>query len=146
MTWTKTDLKNLQAKGYKINDNQKQRHDTNFVPLKIIKISIEKRAIELILKEFADKNLIDAFVAEHKFLEDRKFRFDWAILSLKIAIEYEGIFSQKSRHTTIDGFTADCSKYNLAVQDGWRVLRYTAKNYKNLEEDLLKILENVRKI
>jgi very-short-patch-repair endonuclease len=139
MNWTENDLKNLQNKGFKITDN----HIKPETPKpKIVKISVEKNTIEIILKQFVQQGLISGYVAEHKFLDDRKFRFDWAILDLKLAIEYEGIFSQKSRHTTIDGFTTDCEKYNLAVQEGWRVLRYTAKNYKNLEEDLEKTIEN----
>jgi hypothetical protein len=69
-----------------------------------------------------------------------KFRFDWAIPDLKIAIEYEGLFSEKSRHTTVKGYTKDCIKYNLAALLGWKVLRYTALNYKELDKDLIKIL------
>ena len=57
-----------------------------------------------------------------------------------IAIEYEGIYSKKSRHTTQEGYNRDTQKYNLATTNGWRVLRYTADNYKNLETDLLKML------
>ena len=76
------------------------------------------------------------FESEYKFHPVRRFRFDWAIPSLKVAIEYEGLFSRKSRHTTITGFTNDTVKYNLATTLGWRVLRYTAKNYMNLSNDL----------
>ena len=71
----------------------------------------------------------------------RNYRLDWAILNEKLGIEYEGVFSKISRHTTAKGFSEDCNKYNLAIQNGWRVLRYTALNYKNLEEDLLKLLK-----
>ena len=76
------------------------------------------------------------FVTQFKFLENRKFRFDYAIPNLKIAIEYEGIIGGKCRHTTITGYTKDTEKYNLAVVNGWRVLRYTALNYSNLSNDL----------
>lgn len=67
-------------------------------------------------------------VAEYKFHDKRKWRFDWAIPSLKIAIEYEGLFSAKSRHTTPTGFTNDCTKYNNAAANGWAVLRFTSLN------------------
>jgi len=80
------------------------------------------------------------FVNEHKFSESRKFRFDIAILDLKVGIEYEGLMSAKSRHTTMTGFTNDTSKYNLAQLEGWRVLRYTAINYKQFVEDLKLLL------
>lgn len=81
------------------------------------------------------------FVAEHKFHEERKWRFDVAIPSLKIAIEYEGIMSRKSRHTTVTGYTKDCEKYNAATIAGWRVLRYNAINYKSLGDDLRLIIK-----
>lgn len=81
------------------------------------------------------------FVAEHKFHEERKWRFDIAIPSLKIAIEYEGIMSRKSRHTTVTGYTKDCEKYNAATIAGWRVLRYNAINYKSLGDDLRLIIK-----
>lgn len=80
------------------------------------------------------------YETEYKFLETRKFRFDWAIPSHKIAIEYEGIFANKSRHTSVTGYTNDCEKYNLATQNGWKVLRYTAKNYLDFEKDLNNLL------
>lgn len=77
---------------------------------------------------------------EYVFSTERKFRFDFCIIKKKIAFEYEGIFAGKSRHTTIQGYTTDCDKYNLAAVEGWRVLRYTAKNYRNIEQDLKRIL------
>ena len=106
----------------------------------IEKRSLEKDTIHAILDKFKLTKLIDDYQMELQFDELRKFRFDYAIPSLKIAIEYEGIFSKKSRHTTVSGFSEDCIKYNLAVGLGWRVLRYTAKNYLNLEKDLNKML------
>lgn len=81
------------------------------------------------------------FVAEHKFHEERKWRFDIAIPSLKIAIEYEGIMSRKSRHTTITGYSKDCDKYNAATIAGWRVLRYNALNYKSVGEDMMSLIK-----
>lgn len=81
------------------------------------------------------------FIAEHRFHETRQWRFDISIPSLKIAIEYEGIMSRKSRHTTIIGYTKDCEKYNAATIAGWRVLRYNAINYKSLGDDLMMLLK-----
>jgi len=80
------------------------------------------------------------FVAEHKFHEERKWRFDIAIPSLKIAIEYEGIMSRKSRHTTVTGYAKDCEKYNAATIAGWRVLRYNVFNYRSAGADVESII------
>lgn len=91
----------------------------------------EKNDIELILR-----SLSIPYVKEHRFHDVRRFKFDYAIVDSKIAIEYEGLFSKKSGHTTISGYTKDCDKYNLALVNGWKVLRYTALNYKNLLDDI----------
>lgn len=129
--WTETDLNNLKNKGYKVDDKQKQAK-----PKKIKKISVEKKTIDLVLSKLKEKGDIDDYVTEYRFDTVRRFRFDWAILSLKIAVEYEGIMSKKSRHTTITGYSKDIEKYNLAAKQGWVVLRYTALNYLDIENDL----------
>lgn len=74
--------------------------------------------------------------AEYRFHPERKFRFDWAIPEIMIAIEYEGLMSEKSGHTTISGYTKDTEKYNLAQAAGWRIIRVTALNYKSVLTEL----------
>lgn len=81
-------------------------------------------------------------IQEYKF-SDRKFRFDYFIPELKVAIEYEGIYATKSRHTTKSGYTKDTQKYNIAAINNIRVLRYTANTYINLLHDLNLILINI---
>lgn len=73
---------------------------------------------------------------EYRFHTSRKWRFDVYIPELNLGIEYEGLFSEKSRHTTVVGYTEDCIKYNSAAIMGIHVLRYTNKNLKNLRTDL----------
>lgn len=85
--------------------------------------------------------LIDAgvkFEKEYVFHPKRKWRFDFALVERKIAIEYEGgVFGGgKSRHTTGKGYTNDAEKYREAAKLGWRVLRYTSKGYSKLIDDL----------
>jgi very-short-patch-repair endonuclease len=81
------------------------------------------------------------FETEHRFHEYRKFRFDVALIEHKIAVEYEGIFSDKSRHTSVKGYNRDMEKYNLAQALGWRVLRYSAATYKDFIIDLKQMIE-----
>lgn len=97
---------------------------------------------EYIIRELKDSGL--PFVREHKFCPNRKFRFDWAIITThcKIGLEYEGLMSAKSRHTSIIGFTKDTEKYNLAQSLGWIVLRYTALNYKNMMKDIIEVIKS----
>lgn len=83
-----------------------------------------------------------AYETEYRFHPVRKWMFDYAIPSLKVAIEYEGVFSVKSRHTSVTGYTKDAEKYNTAQIMGWRVLRYTAMNLKDLAGDLREIINH----
>lgn len=128
MNWTEKDIQNLKA-------GNKPKSTTRKIPRK----SAEKAAIRKTLWYLHREKIIPEYVEELKFHPVRKFRFDWAIPSLKIAIEYEGVISKKSRHTTINGYTTDCVKYNLATTHGWKILRYTAKNYRDLAGDLKKL-------
>ena len=61
---------------------------------------------------------------EYKFHEGRRWRFDFAWVDKKLAVEVEGGAWIQGRHTRPQGFIKDCEKYNQAVMDGWRVLRY----------------------
>lgn len=63
-------------------------------------------------------------VAEHRFCE-RRWRFDYAWLAQKIALEVEGGVWTGGRHTRGAGFVKDMEKYNHAAALGWRVLRCT---------------------
>lgn len=101
----------------------------------------EKAQLGLILFALSQKYEIE-LVAEMMFSDKRNFLFDWAYPDLNIAIEYEGLMSEKSGHTTITGFTKDCDKYNLAGIEGWTVLRYTALNYQKAGTDLIELIEN----
>jgi len=60
---------------------------------------------------------------EHKFHASRKWRFDFAHLEARVAIEIEGGIWGQSRHTKPVGYIKDCEKYNAALFDGWAVVR-----------------------
>lgn len=81
---------------------------------------------------------------EWRFHPVRKWRFDFFIPSLKVACEYEGIFSEKSRHTTQAGYSGDVEKYREAAKMGITVLRYTSKDHKKILKDLQNILDDRR--
>lgn len=131
--WTDKDLQNLQSKGLLIEEQIKT--PIKKIP-KVDKGSVGKNTIELLLQEMKRLGVISGYVQELKFDDLRRYRFDWAIPELKLAIEYEGLNSEKSRHTTKKGYTGDCQKYNLAVINGWKVLRYTAMNYSDFAQDI----------
>jgi len=66
-----------------------------------------------------------ACVREYKFHPVRRWRFDYAIPSHKVAIEVEGGVWTQGRHTRPRGFIGDMEKYNTATALGWRILRVT---------------------
>lgn len=63
---------------------------------------------------------------EVRFHDVRRWRFDFAYIDVKIAIEIEGGVYTGGRHTRGTGFINDCEKYNTATVMGWRVLRFPA--------------------
>ena len=73
----------------------------------------------------------DGIITEYRFHPDRKWRIDFALPQFKLAIEYEGIFSTKSRHTSTSGYLGDIEKYNELALMGWTLLRFTAKHVQN---------------
>ena len=79
---------------------------------------------------------------EYYFGKPRMWRADWVIHEMKVLIEYNGLVSEKSRHTTIKGYTGDMEKLNKAQELGWRVYQYTFRNYKSALLDL----DNLHKI
>lgn len=60
---------------------------------------------------------IHAFVREHRFIEDRRFRFDFAFPLARLAVEVDGAV-----HRTKKRFHADREKGQLATLGHWRVL------------------------
>lgn len=64
-------------------------------------------------------------VREFRFHTTRRWRFDYAVPSLRIALEVEGGVWHGGRHTSPQGFIGDMEKYNAAAMLGWVVVRTT---------------------
>lgn len=62
---------------------------------------------------------------EFRFHKTRRWRFDAAYPSHKLAIEVSGAVWTQGRHTRGEGYSKDCVKYNEAAIQGWRVLHFT---------------------
>jgi very-short-patch-repair endonuclease len=62
---------------------------------------------------------------EYRFSPLRKYRFDFAFLPAKLAVEIEGGIWTYGAHSRPLGIIRDITKGNLAILSGWRVLRYT---------------------
>ena len=93
---------------------------------KIRKSKVEARPdvfLKLLQQRFPGKEI----VKEHRFHPVRRWRFDYAIPSLKIAIEIDGAVwaAGGGRHNRAAGYIADMEKLNTAASMGWLVLRFT---------------------
>lgn len=64
-------------------------------------------------------------VKELQFHPDRKWRFDYAFPSCKIAIEIDGAIWTLGRHNRPRGYLNDMEKLNTAASMGWLVLRFS---------------------
>ena len=137
--WTEKQLKQLLAegkiRGYKMPQKSEPTPAGRIVAKLFKKKSKEKTWIAETLLTWCNERAL-VLQEEYRFDPDRKWRFDWCIESLKVAFEYEGIYSEQSRHTNRKGYSKDTEKYNAAAALGWRVYRYTSLTYRNLENDL----------
>ena len=88
-------------------------------------------SIEIELAMFLESENINGYETEYRFLEKRRYRFDFAWPDLKLAVECEGGIWNGGRHTRGAGFQNDCEKYNEAALLGWTVLRVTADQVRN---------------
>jgi len=70
---------------------------------------------------------------EFKFHSSRKWRFDYAILEFKIAIEIDGGIWTNGRHTRGKGYLNDMEKFNVASSLGWLILKFTPNNQYSLK-------------
>lgn len=152
MNWSLKHIEDLKASGkirdYKIPESAKKYSSflaKNISAGRIVAKHFKKRSKE---KEWISWNLLiwcneHAVILEeeYRFHPERKYRFDWCVPSLKIAIEYEGgIFMQKSGHSNFKGQNRDIDKYNSAQVLGWKVIRFNAINYQDLITELNKLL------
>jgi len=64
-------------------------------------------------------------VKEYRFHPTRKWRFDYAIPALKIAVECDGGVWTGGRHVSPKGYLKDMEKFNAAAELGWVVLKFT---------------------
>ncbi len=102
------------------------------------KIAVPQTLNPLALKVIRGGKLPEP-TAEYKFLESRKFKFDFAWVEQKVALEAEGMVHRiKSR------FHSDIEKYNLALEAGWRVYRASRRDLEQ-PEVLLKQLKKALK-
>jgi len=89
-------------------------------------------------------------VKEYRFDDKRKWKFDFALPAIKVAIEYEGLNFQHggaSGHQTIKGVAAGNEKYSEASIAGWCLVLVNALSVESgLAHDLIKRAVDGRRI
>ena len=66
---------------------------------------------------------------QYRFHAKRRWLFDFAWPACRLAVEVEGLtHGQRGRHQTFIGYHRDCEKYNAALLDDWRVLRFSQRH------------------
>jgi len=83
---------------------------------------------------------------EYRFAPDRKWRFDFAWPSDRIAVEIEGGINDfgkgRGYHLRKEGFLKDAAKYNRAAVLGWRVWRLAPSQIQPAAlEEIIHVLE-----
>jgi very-short-patch-repair endonuclease len=73
---------------------------------------------------------VAGIVGEYQFHPTRRWKFDFAIVDEKVAIEVDGGIWSGGRHSGGAGQIGDMEKGNEAVKLGWRVLHYTPQQIK----------------
>lgn len=68
-------------------------------------------------------------IKEYKFYPGRRYRWDFAAIESKVAIDIQGgIWSRgKMGHNSGSGINKDCEKFCLAASTGWLVFSLTDK-------------------
>ena len=72
--------------------------------------------------------IIPGWEAELQFYPGRKFRFDFANQTLRLAIEVDGGCWSGGRHSGGMGQIKDMEKGRLAIEEGWSVAHFTPQD------------------
>ena len=84
---------------------------------------------------------------EYQFHPTRKWRFDFAWVDQKVAVEIEGItYGDGGRHQQAKGFIGDCEKYEAALLLGWKVYRVPGQWVTQGRQDIWRpqVMETIR--
>lgn len=148
MTWTKQHIEKLKADG-KIRgfEMTTEKYVVPIIGGKKVGKYFKRKSAGM---DFIAKNLFYWCQAkclvleeEYRFHVERKWRFDFAIPAVMVAVEFNGgVFDRNGSHTSVQKIAKDNEKLNAASMLGWKVLRFTATDYKTLLTELNKISES----
>jgi len=105
-------------------------------PQKVTKKREPPHVAAMMLKQWFVTYGLPEPVTEHRFHPTRKWRFDAAIPSAKVAIEVNGGIWTRGRHMRGSGYIGDRMKINAAQILGWIVLEFATDQIKSGEAAL----------
>jgi len=81
-----------------------------------------------VVAQFFRSQGVPPYVTEHTFHTIRKWRFDFAWLDFRVALEVDGGIWIGGGHNRGGGFAKDIEKFNCAHLLGWHILRCVPKD------------------
>jgi hypothetical protein len=93
-----------------------------------------------------NRNELPKLETEYSFHPTRKWRLDYALPELKIAIEIHGGTRQNGRHNRAQGFANDREKMNEAQAMGWFVVELTDVHLHEGQDAMDKYLQPIKEI
>ena len=81
-------------------------------------------------------------VAEYRFHPTRRWRFDFAIPSAKVAVEINGAIWTRGRHARGSGLVKEYEKMRAAAILGWRVLPFATDEISRIQMDVWAAVHN----
>ena len=83
----------------------------------------------------------EGWTVEHRFDSVKRYKFDYAHLKIRTAVEIEGGIYTGTGHAKTGTYLKDMRKYNLAQLKGWIVLRYAHGQEHLIASDVLRAIE-----
>lgn len=88
---------------------------------------------EMLFMQQCASDLAEIPEREYVFARPRRYRWDFAFVARKIAVEIDGAIWTQGRHTRGAGVESDMRKANLGVSLGWRIYRFSPAMVNNGE-------------
>jgi very-short-patch-repair endonuclease len=95
------------------------------------KSQLEQRFLEAWRRNFPN---LPTPTMQHRFHDLRKWRFDFAFVSERLAIEIDGGAFVGGGHNRGAQQSKDYEKMNVATAGGWRVLRFNTASMKYVDD------------
>lgn len=102
------------------------------------KAQLEQRFIEAWRRMFPK---LPCPVMQHHFHPTRKWRFDFAFIDQRLAVEIDGGSFVGGGHNRGAQQQKDYEKHRAAVKLGWRLLRYNTADMKDTESVVTEVAE-----